>query len=61
VLAIWKAGGVYVPLDPEFPDDRLAIYAEVMSGAVNSFWMLLCCCRTGMLAFVICGRGRRCC
>ena len=34
VLAIWKAGGVYVPLDPDFPDDRLAIYAEV-SGAVN--------------------------
>jgi len=57
VLATWKAGGVYVPLDPEFPDDRLAIYAEV-SGDVNSFWMPLCCCRTGTLAFVICGRGR---
>ncbi|KAG1667307.1 hypothetical protein FOA52_005066 [Chlamydomonas sp. UWO 241] len=28
ILAIWKAGCVYVPMDPEFPEDRLAIYAE---------------------------------
>ncbi|MFH9425049.1 amino acid adenylation domain-containing protein, partial [Streptomyces sp. NPDC017529] len=24
LLAVWKAGGVYVPLDPEYPADRLA-------------------------------------
>jgi non-ribosomal peptide synthetase component F len=28
VLAVWKAGAAYVPLDPSFPDDRLAIMAE---------------------------------
>ncbi|MGW7415725.1 amino acid adenylation domain-containing protein [Streptomyces sp. NPDC054863] len=24
VLAVWRAGGVYVPLDPEYPDERTA-------------------------------------
>ncbi|MGL1682597.1 AMP-binding protein, partial [Vibrio parahaemolyticus] len=24
VLAIWRAGGVYLPLDPALPGDRLA-------------------------------------
>ncbi|MFE7816556.1 amino acid adenylation domain-containing protein, partial [Streptomyces sp. NPDC057433] len=24
LLAVWKVGGVYVPLDPEFPEERLA-------------------------------------
>ncbi|MFN7023118.1 MAG: MupA/Atu3671 family FMN-dependent luciferase-like monooxygenase [Pseudorhizobium sp.] len=27
-LAIWKAGGAYLPLDPEFPPDRLAFMIE---------------------------------
>jgi non-ribosomal peptide synthetase component F len=35
VLAIWKAGAVYVPLDPDFPADRLAIYVQV---SVSSPW-----------------------
>jgi natural product biosynthesis luciferase-like monooxygenase protein len=28
VLGIWKAGGAYLPLDPEFPSDRLAFMIE---------------------------------
>jgi amino acid adenylation domain-containing protein len=27
-LAVWKAGGAYIPLDPEFPKDRLAFMLE---------------------------------
>jgi amino acid adenylation domain-containing protein len=27
MLAVWKAGGVYLPLDPQFPADRLAAIA----------------------------------
>jgi amino acid adenylation domain-containing protein len=27
-LAIWKAGGIYLPLDPDYPDERLRIYLE---------------------------------
>ncbi|KAI3432787.1 hypothetical protein D9Q98_010372 [Chlorella vulgaris] len=34
MLAAWKAGGVYVPLDPEYPDDRLAGYMEDSKAAV---------------------------
>ncbi|WP_190127169.1 non-ribosomal peptide synthetase, partial [Streptomyces inusitatus] len=33
LLAVWKAGGTYVPLDPEYPSDRLA-YMIADSGAV---------------------------
>ncbi|PKQ13485.1 MAG: peptide synthetase [Alphaproteobacteria bacterium HGW-Alphaproteobacteria-1] len=28
VLAIWKAGAAYVPMDPTYPPDRLALYLE---------------------------------
>ncbi|WP_026410982.1 non-ribosomal peptide synthase/polyketide synthase [Actinomadura oligospora] len=28
VLATWKAGGVYLPLDPEYPEERLAFMLE---------------------------------
>ena len=28
ILAVLKAGGCYLPLDPSYPDDRLAIYLE---------------------------------
>lgn len=27
-LAIWKAGAAYLPLDPDYPADRLALYLE---------------------------------
>ncbi|MFN7024816.1 MAG: MupA/Atu3671 family FMN-dependent luciferase-like monooxygenase [Pseudorhizobium sp.] len=27
-LAVWKAGGAYLPLDPDFPQDRLAFMIE---------------------------------
>ena len=33
-LAAWKAGGVFLPLDPEYPDERLAMYAEDAHAAV---------------------------
>jgi acyl-CoA synthetase (AMP-forming)/AMP-acid ligase II len=29
VMAIWKAGACYVPMDPDFPPERLAIYVSV--------------------------------
>lgn len=29
-----QAGGCYLPLDPSYPDDRLAIYMEDASAAV---------------------------
>ncbi|MEU2794839.1 amino acid adenylation domain-containing protein, partial [Streptomyces sp. NPDC007100] len=32
LLAVWKAGGAYIPLDPEYPADRLA-YMVADSGA----------------------------
>ncbi|MDX1473349.1 MAG: amino acid adenylation domain-containing protein, partial [Reinekea sp.] len=28
LLAVWKAGAAYVPLDPDFPDDRLTYMAD---------------------------------
>ncbi len=28
ILAIWKRGGVYLPLDPEFPRERLVYMVE---------------------------------
>ncbi|TGT94991.1 peptide synthetase, partial [bacterium M00.F.Ca.ET.155.01.1.1] len=28
LLGIWKAGGVYVPLDPQYPDERLRYMLE---------------------------------
>jgi len=28
MLAIFKAGGAYLPCDPSYPDDRLTIYLE---------------------------------
>jgi len=28
LLGIWKAGGAYLPLDPDYPQDRLAFMAE---------------------------------
>ena len=28
ILAVFKAGGCYLPCDPSYPDDRLAIYFE---------------------------------
>ncbi|WNF06405.1 non-ribosomal peptide synthetase [Brevibacillus borstelensis] len=28
ILAIWKAGGVYIPLDPNYPKERLAMMIE---------------------------------
>ncbi len=34
MLAAMKAGGFYVPLDPDYPDDRLSIYMEDSSAAV---------------------------
>ena len=33
-LAVWKAGGAYIPLDPEFPKDRLAFMLEDSGVAV---------------------------
>ncbi|MFC5023291.1 amino acid adenylation domain-containing protein [Streptomyces coeruleoprunus] len=33
ILAVWKAGGVYVPLDPEYPAERIGFMTED-SGAV---------------------------
>lgn len=33
-LAVWKAGGAYLPLDPEFPSDRLAFMLEDSSASV---------------------------
>eukprot|EP00775_Hariotina_reticulata_P001359 gene1359-1700_t len=42
VLAIWKAGAVYVPLDPDFPEDRLAIYIQdTKASAILSIRALL--------------------
>ena len=34
LLAVWKAGGAYLPLDPEFPSDRLAFMLEDSAAAV---------------------------
>ncbi|HEX2225367.1 MAG TPA: condensation domain-containing protein, partial [Thermoanaerobaculia bacterium] len=34
MLAIWKAGGVYVPLDPSYPEERLAMMLEDTSLAI---------------------------
>jgi len=28
ILSIWKAGGVYIPLDPAYPEERLAFMTE---------------------------------
>jgi amino acid adenylation domain-containing protein len=28
ILSIWKAGGVYIPLDPAYPEERLAFMVE---------------------------------
>ncbi|MBD0378727.1 non-ribosomal peptide synthetase [Paenibacillus sedimenti] len=28
VLAVWKAGGTYLPIDPEYPDDRIQYMLE---------------------------------
>lgn len=28
MMAVLKAGGAFVPMDPEYPEDRLAIMAE---------------------------------
>src|SRR5207244_424284 len=28
MLAVWKAGGVYVPLDPNYPKERLAFMMD---------------------------------
>jgi amino acid adenylation domain-containing protein len=33
-LAVWKAGGTYLPLDPEFPSDRLAFMLEDSAASV---------------------------
>ncbi len=33
-LAVWKAGGAYLPLDPEFPGDRLAFMLEDSAASV---------------------------
>ena len=33
-LAVWKAGGAYLPLDPEFPSDRLAFMLEDSAASV---------------------------
>jgi amino acid adenylation domain-containing protein len=33
-LAVWKAGGAYIPLDPEYPDHRLALMLEDSAAAV---------------------------
>ena len=33
-LAAFKAGGCYVPLDPDYPDDRLTVYMEDSCAAV---------------------------
>ena len=33
-LAALKAGGCYVPLDPDYPEDRLAVYMEDSCAAV---------------------------
>ena len=34
ILAVLKAGGCYVPLDPDYPDDRLAGYVADSEAAV---------------------------
>ncbi|HEX2223728.1 MAG TPA: amino acid adenylation domain-containing protein, partial [Thermoanaerobaculia bacterium] len=34
MLAVWKAGGVYVPLDPSYPEERLAAMLEDTSLAI---------------------------
>ncbi len=33
-LAVWKAGGAYIPLDPDYPDHRLAFMLEDSGAAV---------------------------
>ena len=33
-LAVWKAGGVYLPLDPAYPEERLAyLLGDAQAGA----------------------------
>jgi non-ribosomal peptide synthetase component F len=34
ILAVFKAGGVYLPCDPSYPDDRLEVYLEDASAVV---------------------------
>ncbi|MFD4528139.1 amino acid adenylation domain-containing protein [Streptomyces sp. NPDC058470] len=34
LLAVWKAGGAYLPLDPEYPEDRLAYMVANSRAAV---------------------------
>lgn len=29
IVAIWKAGCVYVPMDPDYPQARLSLYLQV--------------------------------
>jgi amino acid adenylation domain-containing protein len=33
-IAVWKAGAAYIPLDPEYPDHRLALMLEDSAAAV---------------------------
>jgi amino acid adenylation domain-containing protein/non-ribosomal peptide synthase protein (TIGR01720 family) len=34
ILAVWKAGGIYVPIDPAYPVDRLAVMIEESRASV---------------------------
>ncbi|MCZ9339833.1 AMP-binding protein, partial [Streptomyces sp. TRM76130] len=41
VLGVWKAGAAYVPLDPEYPADRLAFMAADSRAAlvIDEAWL----------------------
>jgi arthrofactin-type cyclic lipopeptide synthetase C len=52
ILAVFKAGGCYLPCDPSYPDDRLSIYLEdgnavIILTEANHMERACCICTTG--------------